>query len=139
MSAAINSGQGLVNYAGHGSVEIWSDLFSSSDAYALTNQTKLPVVLSMTCLAGYIQDPTMETLAKALMNAANGGAVAVWASSSLTEPPPQAQINQAFLRGVYGTPRKTIGEAAAAAKAATIDPDVRRTWNLLGDPSMYLQ
>ena len=139
VSAAINSGQGLVNYAGHGSVEIWSDLFSSSDAYALTNQTKLPVVLSMTCLAGYIQDPTMETLAKALMNAANGGAVAVWASSSLTEPPSQAQINQAFLRGVYGTPRKTIGEAAAAAKAATIDPDVRRTWNLLGDPSMYLQ
>ena len=32
--------------------------------------------------------------------------------------------------------RVTLGEATSKAKAATGDPDVRRSWILFGDPSM---
>src|SRR5438132_6010572 len=33
----------------------------------------------------------------------------------------------------------TLGEAIAAAKKATSDVDVRRSWNLLGDPATHLK
>jgi len=33
----------------------------------------------------------------------------------------------------------TLGEATARAKAAETDGDVRRTWVLLGDPTMRLK
>lgn len=137
--ASLNSGQALVNFIGHGSNEVWSGLFSSSNAMALGNATRTPVVLAMTCLNGFFQDRFTNPLGKALLKAANGGAVAVWASSGLTEPEPQADMNRAMVNALYGTTPMTLGEAAAAAKAGTTDKDVRRTWILLGDPSMVLQ
>ena len=33
----------------------------------------------------------------------------------------------------------TLGEAAARAKAATTDEDIRRTWILFGDPTTKLK
>lgn len=98
-----------------------------------------PLVLSMTCLNGYFQDVYTTALAKALLNAPGGGAVAVWASSGLTDASPQSNINQAMVKALYGAQPMTIGQAAAAAKKGTTDLDVRRTWILFGDPAMKLQ
>lgn len=138
--AGINAGQALLNFLGHGSVEVWSgSLFDSTAALALTNGTMAPVVLTMTCLNGYFHDVYTNALGKALLNAASGGAVAVWASSGLTDPDPQGLMNQAMVQALYSTPVKTLGQAAAAAKAAVTDIDVRRTWVLLGDPSTVIQ
>jgi len=140
LRAALASGQGLVNFIGHGSTQVWAGgLLDSTGALTLANGAMTPVFLSMTCLNGYFQDVYSNPLAKALLKAPTGGAVAVWSSSGLTEPEPQAAMNQAMVRGLYGPGKMTIGEAAAAAKAATNDLDVRRTWNLLGDPSMALR
>ena len=137
--AYLNAGQSLVNYVGHGSSEIWAGgLFDSSDVPVLANGTRAPLVLSMTCLNGYFQDLYTDALGKALLQGANGGAVAVWASSGLTDASPQSNLNQAMIKALYQTKPLTIGEAALAAKAATTDMDVRRTWNLLGDPATYL-
>ena len=138
--AYIDAGQSLVNYVGHGSNEVWAGgLFDSIDVAELTNGTRAALFLSMTCLNGFFQDLFTNPLGKALLNGTNGGAVAVWASSGLTDASPQSNLNQAMVKALYGSKPMTIGEAAAAAKAATTDIDVRRTWNLLGDPSMYLQ
>ena len=60
----------LVNYVGHGSVEVWrGDIFTSPDAAALTNGNKLPIVVAMTCLNGLFQDIYSESLAEALLRA----------------------------------------------------------------------
>ena len=136
-----NSGQLLVNYSGHGSEDIWSKrpIFDGTAATGLTNGSKLPVVVSMTCLNGLFDDLYVESLAEALMKAPNGGAAAVWASSSLTEPRPQMLMNEELFRQLFQNPSITIGEAVNRAKAAVTDPDVRRTWILLGDPSMRLK
>ncbi len=135
----LDAGQSLVNYVGHGSSELWAGgLFDSSDVPDLGNGARAPLVLSMTCLNGFFQDVYTNPLGKALLNAANGGAVAVWASSGLTDATPQSNLNQAMIKALYQSEALTIGEAAAAAKAATTDMDVRRTWNLLGDPATYL-
>jgi hypothetical protein len=138
---SLNAGVGLVNYFGHGSVEVWAGgLLDSSDATALTNLPYLPFVVSMTCLNGYfVDDAYGESLATALMKAPAGGAIAVWASSGLTESPGQASLDTALIRALYGNPPPTLGEAAAAAKRAVSDMDVRRTWILFGDPATKLQ
>ncbi len=131
--AALNQGPFLVNYMGHGSVEVWDDLFSDDDATALTNQ-KLSIYVSMNCLNGFFQDVYTESLAESLTKAPNGGAVAVWASSTLSSFDPQAVLNQEFLKRLTHT---SLGEAAIAAKGAITDIDAQRTWILFGDPTLF--
>jgi hypothetical protein len=52
--------------------------------------------------------------------------------------PGQAALLEAWVRLVASGTGLTLGEAAVQAKAATTDVDVRRTWNLLGDPTLRL-
>ena len=97
--ADINNGDLLVNYSGHGSVEVWSgdNLFDDASATSLTNGARLPVFLIMNCLNGFFQDVYTESLAESLLLAKNGGAVAVWASSGLNQAAPQAQMDKVMV------------------------------------------
>jgi hypothetical protein len=139
--AALNNGELLVDYSGHGAQQQWSfsDLFDINDAAALSNGGRLPVYLLMDCLNGFFQDPSATSLADSLLLAPNGGAVAVWASSGFTEQSPQSSMNQAFLHAFASNPSLPIGRLILQAKAGTTDSDVRRTWILFGDPAMKLQ
>ena len=69
---------------------------------------------------------------------AEGGAVAVWASSGMTLPGDQAAMNQEMFRTLFNkkTNSSTLGEAARRAKAPINDIDVWMTWTLLGDPTI---
>jgi uncharacterized repeat protein (TIGR01451 family) len=136
--SSVNAGQLLVSYTGHGSEDVWSRsaVFNGDDAAALTNGAKLPVFVAMTCLNGLFDDLYVESLAEALLKAPAGGAAAVWASSGLTEPGPQAAMSHEFFRWVFQGGPITLGDAITRAKAAVADPDTRRTWILFGDPTM---
>jgi hypothetical protein len=136
--AALNSGAWLVNYLGHGSVEVWrGEVFTSLDASTLTNGLRLPFVSTMTCLNGFFHDVYQESLAEALQRAPQGGALAVWASSSLSQATEQVDMNRALVQGLSAG--LTFGEAVAKAKAVARDPNVRRTWILFGDPTTRLK
>ncbi|MBI3653351.1 MAG: hypothetical protein HY231_20160 [Acidobacteria bacterium] len=138
----LNQGTRIVNYNGHGSVNLWrGNLFTASVALGLQNNQSLPIFVIMNCLNGYYQDPNLEGLAESLLKAPQGGAVAAWASSGLTFADGQAAINQEFYRLLFSGQAQglTIGEAAMRAKASTTDPDIRRSWILFGDPSMRFQ
>jgi len=139
--AAMNSGQVIVNFLGHGSVEQWSlaDFFSDADATALTNGGNLPFVVSMDCLSGFFQDVYTTSLAESLLLAPDGGAVAVWASSGFTSADPQATMDRALVVQMFANPGAPIGNSILKTKAGTVDPDVRRTWILFGDPAMRLR
>ncbi|MEA2465815.1 MAG: hypothetical protein QOJ98_3562, partial [Acidobacteriota bacterium] len=134
--SAFNNGSLIVNYTGHGSVEIWSNLFSSSSATALTNGTKLPFVVAMNCLNGYFHDLYTDSLGEALLRNPNGGALSVWASSALTAPHLQTQMNAELYRHLFTMP---IGDAIIKAKQSVTDLDVRRTFILFGDPTLRLR
>jgi hypothetical protein len=138
---AVNSGQSIVNYAGHGSVNLWRGVLTMDDVNALENRQNLPLVITMTCLNGYFHDPVLDSLAEGLMKAEGGGAIAVWASSALTVPSPQAMMNQQMYRALFdaSSGNLTIGEATARAKASVSDRDIRRTWILFGDPTTRLK
>ena len=140
--AGLDQGQKIVNYVGHGNVDQWrGSLLTSASASALTNARHLPLFVMMTCLNGYFQDASLESLAEALMKTERGGAIAVWASSGMTAPTGQAELNQQILKLVLasGNGSTTLGEATVQAKSAVSDTDVRRTWILFGDPTMRLR
>jgi len=138
--AGINAGQLLVNYNGHGSVEIWgSGLFDDAAASSLTNGNKMPVFVAMNCLNGFFHDVYTESLAESLMLAPNGGAVSVWASSGLTAPGPQFQMDQTLVKTLFARPSITLGDAVLFAKSGISDPDVRKTFILFGDPLLRLK
>jgi len=65
--------------------------------------------------------------------------VAVWASSGMTTADEQALMNREFYRQLFANRGITLGEAIKRAKGAVGDGDVRRTWILLGDPSMRVK
>jgi hypothetical protein len=134
----INRGQRVVNYNGHGNLDMWRGVFSARDALQLTNQKHPAVFVMMNCLNGYFQDPASDSLGEALLKSI-GGAVAVWASTAMTYADAQAPMNAEFYRQIFATSHPRIGDAAVRAKAATSDVDVRRSWMLLGDPTMRLK
>ncbi|MCK5421853.1 MAG: hypothetical protein KAJ08_06790, partial [Deltaproteobacteria bacterium] len=136
---SVNEGPLLVNYVGHGSVEVWQGgLFDDDDARALTNYPELSFFINMTCLNGFFQAPYAESLAEVLLKSDQGGAIAVWTSSGLTYPQEQSAMNQELMRLLFNGEELTIGEAARRAKEAIDDQDIRKTWILFGDPATPL-
>lgn len=138
--AALNQGSKVVNYYGHGSTTVWTDapILSASDAAGLTNQNHLSLIVSMTCLNGYFHAPSIESLGESLLKA-QGGAIAVWASSGLTDAQAQTVMSRDAISRLLNGSNLTIGEIVALAKASVTNLDVRRTWILLGDPATKLK
>jgi hypothetical protein len=138
----INAGPDLVNYIGHGNVDTWAggqNWFSGSDTANLTNTTHPAFFVLMTCLNGYFVDPQVDSIAESMLRA-DGGAVAVWASSGVTVPSGQVLANKKLYGLLFGaTPAPPLGEAVRQAKNFSDDLDVRQTWNLLGDPETRLR
>ena len=137
VKARLSEGAALVSYQGHGSVASWRlDLLTTEDVPALTNGSKLPIVVALNCFNGLFQSLfPEESLAEALVRAPNGGAVGVWASSGLTSPSWQSLMNLELYRQIFRGGWQTIGEAMRAAKKIVGDPDVRSTWIYFGDPA----
>lgn len=137
---AINAGQLIVNYQGHGFQQAWNSpaILSVGSVPSLANAAQLPFVVSMSCLTGAFHDPTKVSLAAALLNAPGSGAVAYWGSSGLPSLSGETAVDQELFRILLGGTRPALGDAVARAKAATTDLDVRKTWIFFGDPSMKL-
>jgi Peptidase family C25/Calx-beta domain len=138
--AGLNQGPKVANYFGHGSNGVWTSapLLSSPDAALLTNTDHLSVFTMMTCFNGFFQDAINDSLSEALLKA-QGGAVAVWASTTLTEPAGQNTIDLEFYRRIFAAQPATLGDASRAAKGTATDADVKRTWTLFGDPAMRIR
>jgi hypothetical protein len=139
-----NAGPALVNYSGHGNVNSWAGgLFSTDDALACANGSTLPFVVVMDCLNGYFVEPRVagESIGEGLLKAPNGGSVASFASTGLTIPDGQHAMSHALYQLLYdsSTPPMRVGDAIIQSKAATLDIDVRRTWVLLGDPTLKIR
>jgi signal peptidase I len=134
-------GQLVINYIGHGSFEVWAaeQLLKTGDAQLLRNGARLPFVVSMTCLTGFFNDVYTESIAEALLKTDTGGAVAVWASSTITVPGGQNALNQALVQHLFQDRKLTLGEAVMKAKAAVADGEVRRSWVFFGDPATRLK
>jgi len=139
--SSLNTGSLLVTYVGHGSDTSWStdNLFTAADAAALSNGAQLPVLSTLNCLNGLFEDSSQDSLGEALLKAPGGGAVAVLASTALTEPDFQLTLGTNFYDALFGSTEMTVGQALMAAKTSDIRYSVRKSFVLLGDPSMKLR
>lgn len=135
----INSGRFIVAYSGHGQIGAWwsTAAFRTSDAAALANTT-YPLFLPMNCLNGAFADSFSESLAEAMVESPNG-AVAAWSSSALTFPDQQELMGIRFFKAIGTSEFARVGDAVKISKGATTDGDVRRSWILLGDPTLKIR
>jgi Peptidase family C25 len=134
----------VVSYFGHGNTSNWTNagVFNKSDALGLTNQ-KLSFYLLMTCLNGYTHSPYSDSLAESLMRS-NGGAIAVLASPNLNLPDGQQELRTSIyslMFNVSGSGARALrfGSIIKAAKANTQDRDVRKSYLLIGDPTLVVK
>ncbi len=145
---AFNSSPIFLNYFGHGAENMWAgnSVFTNQEAAALVN-TKLPVVITMDCLNGSFAEadpsqPSFTTISDSMLFNENGGAAAVWASTSLTNPNVQGPFQQSFYQVVSQSPQISMGEAVRAAKTqggwSNGTAEVFQSWTLLGDPMLSL-
>jgi hypothetical protein len=147
--AAINRGAGLVSYIGHGNIDRWGAwsggrLFDVTTIGQLANADRLPFVMTADCLNGFFVHPyTDATIAEALLRKPDGGAVAVWSSSSLGTAGDQAALFAALLAALTADPPPTVGQAVMAATAAAaradVSPELLSSYILFGDPALRLR
>jgi hypothetical protein len=138
---ALNRGTAIVSYAGHGSVGVWTGagLLRTEDAGSLTNGTRMPLMVLLTCLNSYSHDIFVDSLGEAMLLQPAAGAIAVWGPTAMTTPQAQEEIARAFYGSIFSNSKRRLGDAIVAAKAATPNTDVRRSWILLGDPASRIR
>lgn len=150
VSAAVNSGVGIINYCGHGSETTWVTTgFSVSNVNSLTNNNKLPFIISTACVNGDYVGRTC--FAEAWMRATNNGqptgAVSTLMSSvNQSWNPPmcgQDRMNEHLTGGNHQTHLVTFGSIAFNGIIRMLDvyndEEVARTWILFGDPTLAVR
>lgn len=142
------AGYGYVNYSGHGSYRQFGDSSENylldTDVAALGNGTRLPVVAAMTCATGDSSNPGVLGLADALTLQPNGGAIAAFAASGLSNDADAYTLNRFFTAGLLSN-RWSVGPAAhhasrvSASGAKPIQPYMHDIFMVSGDPAVRLR
>jgi hypothetical protein len=141
--AALNDGVAIVNYVGHGSLDVWGDekVFQTADVPGLTNGTRLPLLVTYTCLNGFFHHPDATSLSETLLWHEGGGIVGAVVPSGRSYTIYQRPLMDDFYRTLFSqTGDARLGDALEHAQAALPQgagfDDVRFTFNLLGDPAL---
>lgn len=144
----VNTGRGFINYVGHGSDTSWVTTgFSSTNATALTNGTKTPFIMDVACVNGNFVSITC--FAEAWMRNANGGSVAMYASTinQSWNSPMLAQDEATDL--LIADAKTTAGGLYYNASCKMMDTygnttgsdgvNMYKTWHIFGDASLMLR
>lgn len=138
-----NTGALFATYIGHAAVQNWSHerIFVLSNIATLTNQSQLPVVLSMDCLDGYWIHPNLQpSMAEALIRTANVGAAATFSPAGLGVGLGHYSLMDGFFGAVYRDGLWEMGAATLGAKVALYNAgyfrDMLHTYTTFGDPAL---
>jgi len=145
ITSHINDGSILVNYAGHGNVDMWGvwaggHIFDRSpDVTSLDNVHRLPVVSTANCLNGFFAWNNIS-MAEEFLRLKDRGAVAVWAPSGLGYPAGHRLLLSEFYDAIFQDDVYALGVATTAAKIAMYDQqsswsELIQTFVLFGDPA----
>ena len=140
--SAINQGVALVNYMGHGSKGAWGDeaVLQNSDAQALYNGSRLPILTALTSQNGAFAEPQIDSLAESLLRINDGGVVAAIAPSGRANSNQNLPLAEQFYDQLLNGEGDTVGDALyQLMRESASDPDVQDALvaiNLLGDPAL---
>lgn len=142
LRSSIDEGMLVLHFFGHGGRYMWQtapsrggntgNLFDMEDLDQLAPNTRLPIVLSMSCNTGPFDHPAVDSLAEKFVRMNDRGAVAVLAASARNSP--SLKFTNALLQGILD--ESTLGQAVQGAKSARQHPDAALLYNLLGDPAL---
>jgi len=152
ITAALNGGRSIINYAGHGATSGWSTgVFMTSHVMALQNDNMLPFIVSAACFNGQFTVPMCfgEAWLRSTRNGEPIGAIGAYMSSISQgwSPPMDAQDEITDLligTSVHGV-KRTFGGLCFNGSNHMMDeyPDTGgkefRNWNLFGDPSLKVR
>ena len=157
ISQHINEGVSIINYCNHGSETSWGVFsYSNSHVNALTNDYKLPYIISVACLNGKY-DRSGDCFAEAWMRATNNsngnptGAIGGMFSyiSQPWQPPMygQDEMVDILVELQSSNIRHTMGGVSANGNMAILDLGANQnankgtynTWILYGDPTLTLR
>ena len=152
-SAAFNAGVGLGCYIGHGDVQEWASTgYKNSHVNALTNENKLPFIISVACVNGDFNGNTCfaEAWLRASKNGNPTGALAFLGSTINQDwdPPMTAQdeMIDIITESLSGNIKRTIGGISFNGYFRMIQdhpssgndgngPRTADAWTIFGDPS----
>lgn len=160
---AINTGTSIINYCGHGSSTSWiTSGFSNSNVANLTNEHKLPFIISVACNNGDFHQTYGDCFAETWLKKENGGAV-MFLGASISQPwdPPmrgqdyfmdiliggydytahsgQSGINTTEQRTTVGAIIFNGLTLMCIESGEQSDWETAKTWNTFGDPSMQVR
>lgn len=132
----------LVNYFGHGgTTQLAAErILSSDDVEDLANGGRSPILVAMTCVVGRFEVPNFDGLGERLVLHDEGGAIAVWAPTSLSTTGRGLTLSSEFYGRLQpGNGPVRLGDAVQgaleAARGEGADPTLA-THTLLGDPAL---
>jgi hypothetical protein len=139
--SAWTGGTPLVNWVGHGGFDQLSGagILTAGDAPSLVHAGRLPVLVAMTCTinrfeVGGIADP----LGPALTRQAQGGALAVWSATGLSNHENARELQRTFIRLAASKPQLRLGDLIVQTLSAH-PSDTAGIYVLLGDPAIALE
>ncbi len=150
MTDAINQeGVMFVSYIGHGTKTFWAQekIWDVTSASQMSNGTKFPIMLPMTCNEGYFHEAAQgaESTSEAAVRLPNNGAIASWAPTGYGLSAGHDYLERGFFLWVYHGLGQRIGPATTAGKLylASNAPngsyfDLIDTFLLMGDPALRL-
>jgi hypothetical protein len=146
--AAFDAGAALVTYVGHASPWQWAAV-EANDAppYLVStydsdrqNGSRLPILLSLTCLSGQWTNMVEPTIDERLLLAPNGGTIASLSPAGSSVNTGHPIIAEAAMSSLIAG--ASLGDSHMAVLAALADegryPELLYSYNLLGDPVVTL-
>lgn len=149
-----SEGGGLVNYTGHGAINIWTKstkLFTNEDIPNFANSQRHPIILSWTCLDGYWIYPkasadysskTGQSMIEELIRLPNYGIVGAFSPTGLGVSTGHDTLQRGFYDYIFQQQQPwRLGYAALAGKIRLYsdsprDVDLVHTYTVFGDPAL---
>lgn len=151
IQAAINAGRLLVSYTGHGSRNVWASegLFKLTDISSLTNGSKLPFILPMTCSEGYFIYPSpvgqdYSAMAETFVRYNGKGAIASFSPTGYGSIIGHDYLERSIYSDIFNYNHTQLGFLTTNAKYYLYanSPGYQymvETYLLFGDPAVNLQ
>ncbi len=140
---AFQQGSAVVQYIGHGDAQGWANerILEYDFLDTVNNISNLPVILAGTVSFNLVDDPSINSAARAGLMNQNGGCIASIAATRLAYSSSNfnflTRLNRALFERNSGR-WPTLGEVFLYAKKQTYaDPYIRNT-SLLGDPAVKI-
>ncbi len=140
------NGAGFIHYTGHGNAttigSLSTKLLTATDVSRMSNATRPPTFVALSCLVGRYEAPGVQSLSELLLRRAGGGAAAVWSASGMSRNAPATELGEAFYRAVAQDGAGTLGLAILRARrslaAEFSTKDTFAIYNLFGDPAQRI-